>query len=224
MLVQIRNAEQKKDVVLNTVISYSLNSEKTVHSTKLSLQPGEIRDLKIPVKLPEDAKFGIAIRTEMLDESGRMIDCGKEFFSVSDFVPRDLSFGITNANLLYNEGMAEVQNSGFKRRYVGAYEYYCWAKSVIGALAPEDDEWIPNTEHSMDKVLTKKMVKKLVADAHSKGVGVYSWITGLWDYHYAFRYPERLQYNKDGQPNIYGGNVYPDGRRRADGPAEGRDL
>ena len=168
----------------------------------------------ITSKLPEDAKFGIAIRTEMLDESGRMIDCGKEFFSVSDFVPRDLSFGITNANLLYNEGMAEVQNSGFKRRYVGAYEYYCWAPSTIFGLAPKEDEWLTGTEAGYDTPITKKFVKGLVDNAHSMGVGVYTWITGLWNYNIGIQHPEWLQYCANGQPNIYNGGIRRTGIRR----------
>ena len=83
------------------------------------------------VKFPSDAKFGVILKTDMFDRNGKLLDSAQEYCCITDFAPRDASFGITNANLLYTKGMAEVQNSGFKKRYVGAYEYYCWAKSVV---------------------------------------------------------------------------------------------
>ena len=215
LLCNITNHGQANEILLRTSLIYNLAVEKVINEQKLNLKQNSKQQLRIPVKFPSDAKFGVILKTDMFDRNGKLLDSAQEYCCITDFAPRDASFGITNASLLYTKGMAEVQNSGFKKRYVGAYEYYCWAKSVIGALAPEDDSWIPNTEHSVDSTLTKDMVKFLVKDAHSKGVGVYSWITGLWNYQYAFRYPERLQYNKDGQPNIYSGKVYPDGRRRA---------
>ena len=215
LLVQLRNPGKAQEVTLKTSLIYSLNSEKIIDTRKVKLAADEIRDMKISCKLPKEAQRGMLFRTELLDASGKKLDTAQEFFSVTNFAPRDASFGVTNADILYLEGQIEAQTGGFKRRYVGGFEYYCWAKSVIGALAPEEDSWIPNTEHSVDKVLTKQFVKKMIAHSQSQGVGVYSWITGLWDYHYAFRYPERMQYNKDGQPNIYSGKYYPDGRRRA---------
>ena len=216
LLIEVRNnGASARTVKLRTLLHYGLDCECELDVRTLELAPRSRHPLQLPLEFPQAARPGLALRTELLDIGGKLLDSATDFCSVTDFAPRDTAFGLTNTNILNNEGMAEIQNSGFKRRYVGAYEYYCWAKSVIGGLAPGEESWTPNTEHHFDGTLTRKFVQEMVRDAHRKGIGVYAWITGLWNYHYAFRHPERLQYNKEGQPNIYGGAVYPDGRRRA---------
>ena len=215
LALNIRNNSAKNiDALLKVTCFYGLDSEKVLTEKKLALKAGSRQDLTISLKFPADLKFGTAIRCELIKD-GKIVDTAVDFCTVSDFAPRDSGFGVVNAGQVYKSEQVDVRNNIFKKKYIGSYEYYCWAESTIGALAPVHDSWIPNTEAPYSNVLTKKFLKHLIADAHSKGLNVFSWITGLWNFKYALQRPDRIQYTKNGEPNIYSGQVYPDGRRRA---------
>lgn len=203
------------DAELDVKFIYGIDTEKSCGKRKISLKAGERKNISIPLEFPADAKKGIAVVCELKTADGKLLDRAAEFCSVSDFMSRDAGFGIQNAGQFHNLEEAPVRNGIFKKKYIGSYEYYCWAESVIGSLAPKYDSWYVNSENPYSGKLTKKFVKGMIDDAHSRGIGVFSWITGLWNYKFALKHPDRIQYAKNGEPNIYAGQVYPDGRRRA---------
>ena len=215
ILGELRNSTGKKaDLKVKTVINYGLDTEKTVDVRKVSLKAGEIRAMKIPVRFPAEAQRGVAIRTDVTDASGKLLDRKLDFCSITNYAPRDAGFGIINVGQACQHGAQDTWNQILKDNYVGAYEYYCWAPSVIFGLAPSYETWIPQTEHNFRSRISRTFLKTLVNNAHSKGVGVYAWITGLWSYKEALQRPEWVQFTQNGQPNIYSGRVYPDGSRR----------
>lgn len=216
VIVDLRNTTAaKQDVTLKTTITYGLDTAKVVDTRKVSLNAGEIKNLEIPLTFPKDAERGVAIRTDLLDAKGKLIESKMDFCSITNYAPRDTGFGIINVGQAYQDGSQNTWNRNFKRNYIGAYEYYCWAPSVIFGLAPKEDKWIPQTEHNYRNVITKKFLKELVNNAHSHGVGVYAWISGLWSYKEAFKRPDWIKYNAQGQPAIYSGRVYANGDRRS---------
>ena len=215
ILADLRNTTGKKaDLTLKTTINYGLDTEKTVDVRKVSLNAGEIKKIKIPVSFPAEAQRGVAIRTDMTDASGKLLDRKMDFCSITNFAPRDTGFGIINVGQVYQHGSQDTWNQLFKDNYVGGYEYYCWTPSTIFGLAPDFESWIPQTEQNYRSRISKAFLQELIGNAHSKGVGVYAWITGLWSYKEALRRPEWVQFTKNGQPNIYSGSVNPDGSRR----------
>lgn len=216
ILAEIRNRTAADAAVKAKVFAvYGLDKEVQVASADATVKAGTIRKMEIPVKFPADAKLGVALRTELYDSAGKLLDSKTDFCSITDFVPRDSGFGIINVGMCYQDGSQDAWNRAVKKNYVGAYEYYCWAPSTIFGLAPKKDSWMPGTEAPYDSVLTKKFLKGLIDNAHSHGVGVYSWITGLWSYDVAIQHPEMLQYCENGQPNVYNGGIRKNGARRA---------
>lgn len=215
IIAELRNTTNAKtDLTLKTTVNYGLDTEKTVDIRKVSLNAGEIKKIKIPIKFPADAQRGVAIRTDVTDASGKLIDRKMDVCSITNYAPRDTGFGIINVGQAYQHGAQDSWNQLFKNNYVGGYEYYCWTPSVIFGLAPDFESWIPQSEHNYRSRISKAFLRELVGNAHSKGVGVYAWITGLWSYREALQHPEWVQYTRNGQPNIYSGSVNPDGSRR----------
>lgn len=215
ILAELRNpAATAATLTMKTYIVYGLDTEKLISTDSVSLKAGEIRTLEIPLVFPSDAKLGIAIRTEFYDAAGKLVARNMEFCSVTEFSPRDTGFGIINAGQANQHGAQEAWNNIYKKNYVGAYEYYCWAPSTIFGLAPQEETWVPHTEANYGTPLSKKFLKGLVDNAHSKGVGVYAWITGLWNYKVGIQHPELLQYCQNGQPNVYNGSLRRNGSRR----------
>ena len=216
VFVEIRNNSGKDaEFTLKMHLTYALDKKADQPVRKMKVAAGAKQKIQIPLVLPKDLEKGTAVSCEVLGPDGKTVANAMEFFTVSDFAPRDAGFGIVNVAQANQDGSQDAWNRNFKKKYVGGYEYYCWALSVIGGLAPEEEKWYPNTEHRYDLILSKSFVKGLLDDAHSKGVGVYSWITGLWNFKYAIRQPEWMQYSKDGDPNIYSGSIRTDGSRRA---------
>jgi hypothetical protein len=216
VFAELRNYSGKDaEFTLKIHLTYGLDKIADQPEYKVKAAAGTIQRVQIPLELPEDLEKGAAVSCKVLDPDGKTIAETMDFFTVSDFAPRDAGFGIVNVALANQIGSQDAWNRNFKKKYVGAYEYYCWALSVIGGLAPEEDQWYPNTEASYDLILTKKFIKGLLNDAHAKGIGVYSWITGLWNFKYAIRKPEWMQYSKNGDPTIYNGSLRKDGSRRA---------
>ncbi len=199
---------------LRLTLTHGLDRQFALSSTPLTLQSGESRRLELPVVFPPDVRLGIAVRCDLLDADGKPLDTAADFCSVTDFAPRDAAFGIINAQQAHQDGSEHAWNRIFRKKYVGAYEFYCWAPSTIFGLAPTEDKWIPHTEANYTCTLTKKFLQTLVADASSQGVGIYAWITGLWNYRVGLQHPELLQYTASGQPNIYNGTVWKNGHRR----------
>ncbi len=215
MVVDVRNhtAEQFTGS-LRLALTHGLDRESVLPATSLSLQPGEFRRLELPVAFPPEVRLGIAVRCDLLADDGKLLDTAMDFCSVTDFAPRDSAFGIINAQQAHQDGSEHAWNRIFRRKYVGAYEFYCWTPSTIFGLAPKEDRWIPHTEANYTCTVTKKFLQTLVSDAHEQGIGVYSWITGLWNYRVALQHPELIQYTANGEPNIYNGNVWKNGHRR----------
>lgn len=215
MLVELENTTKKNATVkTKTFVIYGLDTEKLVAEGSLNLKAGEYRKHEIPVKFPAEATRGVAIRTELYDAAGKLLDKKTEFCSITDFSPRDTGFGIINAGQVYQHGSQHAWNHIFKKNYVGSYEYYCWAPSTIFGLAPKEERWIPHTEAGYSNPLSKAFLKGLIDDAHSKGVGVYAWITSLWNYKVGIQHPDMIQYCENGQPNVYNGSLRKDGSRR----------
>lgn len=208
------NTEKDAGTILRFKCFYGLDSEKIIAEKSINLKAKSRRTVEIPVRFSADMKLGMAIKCELIKD-GRIVDSATDFCTVSNFASRDAMIGIVNAGQFFKSEQVNARNNVFKKKYIGTYEYYCWAESTIGALAPKHDSWIPNTEAPYHNILTRKFLKYMIDDAHSKGLNVISWITGLWNFKYALQHPDRIQYSKNGEPNIYSGQVYPDGTRRA---------
>ena len=205
----------KQELTMKTVINYGLDTEKEVNTQKVTVADGEYKKVEIPLTFPKEALRGVAIRTDLIDAKGKVVDSKLDFCSITNYAPRDAGFGIINSKQAHQHGSQDAWNQVFKQNYVGAYEYYCWAPSVIFGLAPEEEAWKPETEHNYREIITRTFIKELVDNAHSKGVGVYAWISGLWNYKMAMKRPEWIQYTVDGYPNLYSGMVYGNDDRRA---------
>ena len=213
ILAKIRNRTNADAELKAKVFAvYGLDSEVQVAEAALTVKAGTIQALELPVKFPSDVKLGVALRTELYDAGGNLLDKATDFCSITDFVPRDSVFGFINVAHCNLEGSQDAWNRLQKRNYVGAYEYYHWAPSTIFGLVPEEESWKPGVA-IYDVVIYKKFIKKLVENAHSHGVGVYAWITGLWNYNVGLRHLDMLQYCENGQPNIYDGIIRKDGSR-----------
>ena len=215
MLVDVRNHTATPfSGSLRLNLTHGLDSQLALSTTPLTLKPGESRRLELPVSCPPDVRLGVAVRCELVSADGKILESALDFCSVTDFAPRDAAFGIINAQQAHQDGSEHAWNRIFRKKYVGAYEFYCWAPSTIFGLAPTDNKWIPHTEANYTCTVTKKFLQTLVEDARNQGVGVYAWITGLWNYRVGIQHPELLQYTATGQPNIYNGTVWKDGHRR----------
>ncbi|MBQ7651016.1 MAG: hypothetical protein IJS15_08650 [Victivallales bacterium] len=215
MQVDVRNHSANPfSGALRLTLTHGLDSQFTLPATPLTLKPGETRRLEMPVSFPPDVRLGVAARCDLLSSDGKTIDTATDFCSVTDFAPRDAAFGIINVQQAHQDGSEHAWNRIFRKKYVGAYEFYCWAPSTIFGLAPTEEKWIPHTEANYTCTVTKKFLQTLVTDARNQGVGVYAWITGLWNYRIGIQHPELLQYTATGQPNIYNGTVWKNGHRR----------
>ena len=216
IVTEIRNnSNTKADLTLKSTVSYGLDSEKSLGDFKISLAPNAFKTFEIPVKFPADLKKGAAVRSNLVDSDGKIIASAVDFCTVTDRTIRDTGFGIVNAAQAYQEGSEFAWSRNFKSKYVGNFEYYCWMPSTIFGLAPEEDSWLPHTEAHYNTPITKKFVKALNKEAKAQGVGVYSMVTGLWNYQKGIQHPAWLQYAKSGQPLVYNGRMRPNGARRA---------
>ncbi|MBQ6471971.1 MAG: hypothetical protein IJJ33_08305 [Victivallales bacterium] len=215
LLADVRNYTGKAvEATINLTLTYSLDSVTTLPPTSVTFPPNSAKVLELPIHFPADVQRGCAVRCELRDQAGAMLDSMTDFCSVTDFAPRDAGFGIINVQQAHQDGSQHAWNRSFRKKYIGAYEYYCWAPSTIFGLAPKEESWIPHTEANYTCTITKKFLKRLVDDAHSQGIGVYAWVTGLWNYKVGLQHPELLQYTANGQPNIYNGTVWKNGHRR----------
>ena len=215
LLADVRNyTAAPVEATINLTLTFSLNSEATLPPVTFTLPPNGTQRLALPIQFPAAVQRGCAVRCEMRDKTGALLDTMTDFCSVTDFAPRDAGFGIINVQQAHQDGSQHAWNRSFRKKYVGAYEYYCWAPSTIFGLAPKEESWIPHTEANYTATISKKFLKQLVDDAHSQGVGVYAWVTGLWNYKVGMEHPELLQYTANGQPNIYNGTVWKNGHRR----------
>ena len=215
MLCDLRNTTGKAaEVTLKTTINYDLNTSKVVDTRKVNLAAGEFKNVVIPVVFPKEVQRGVSIRTDVLDSNGKVLDSKFDICTITDFLPRDAGFAIMGVSQAHQEGAQDSWNNIFKKNYIGAYEYYCWPPSTIFGLAPKEDQWYPGSEHNYRNIVTKKYIQGLVKNAHTKGVGVYAWISGLWNYKKAMTKPEWVTYTSEGYPNMFSGMMYPDGDRR----------
>lgn len=213
IIAEIRNRTVSDAAVRAKVFAvYGLDREIQVSEAGLTVKAGEIGKMEFPVKFPSDVKLGVALRMELYDSAGNLLDKATDFCTITDFIPRDAGFGIINVAHCCKDGTQDAWNRIVKKNYIGAYEYYQWAPSTIFGLAPKEDRWTPGVA-PYDISVSKKFVKELVENAHYHGIGVYAWITGLWRYDVALQHLDMLQYCKNGQPNIYGGKFRKDGSR-----------
>ena len=215
LLAQLRNhGTAKETVTLKTVITHGLNSKIKLDDVKVTLNPGEKKDVRIPVTYPKDVYKGLAFTTELYDSNGKLLDKQVEISSVSDFSSRDGMIATVNAKQGNLDGTEHSLVNCQRKRYIGTFYYYCWAHSMLFGLIPPTDVWIPRTEANYTDPISKKFLKGMISNAHSRGVKVYAMLTGLWNYDVAVAHPEWMQYCKDGQPWLYNGMVYKDGTRR----------
>lgn len=197
---------------------WDIDKVVTLPSREVRLAPGEMRPYRIDWRYPHEVEWGVAARLRVFVD-GKETDFKSDICSVSDFPAAATGVGIINANQAGQDGCEVAWADHLRRSYKGVTEYYCWAPSSWDptrktGLSPVADEWDVRTEHPLPTHLTKRYLKKLVDEAHKRGVSIHSWITGLVNYQIGMKYPKMLRYTEDGQPSVYNGRLT-DGKRFA---------
>lgn len=210
----VNNTKEKQSVKAVVELSTGLDTVTKVSEETLTLEPGEMRVYRKDWSYPDGVEWGVASRISVLAADGRLLDSRSDVVSVSDRGFAAAGCGIINTKMAAQEGMADAWADVMRRTYIGMFEYYiwspsCWDPDRKAGLAPVADEWDPVSEHSSTRPhVTKKYLKRLVEASHERGIHVYSWITGLVNYRMAVAHPDKFQYCRNGQLQIYSGKVH----------------
>jgi hypothetical protein len=206
------NGKEVQKVKLISKAVWSLANNKLIDNREITLKPGQSHEFKVHWKAnPMD--WGMTFRTDAY-VNDKLVDSMEEYCAVSDFAPAVAGVGIYNVGNCRQEGSEAVWVEKLRKGYIGVVEYYCWAPSTIGDLAPKEDKWEPHTESqgSYRTTVTKKFLKTFISDAHKNGIYVYAWITGLFNFQKGLEDPSLFQYCANGQPNLYNGKIHGDKR------------
>jgi hypothetical protein len=206
------NSQSAKTVKLVSKALWGVDREEIIDTRELELAPASTNKFEIAWQ-GKPMTWGMTFRTEAFVD-GALVDSKEEYCAVSNFAPAAAGISILNVGMAWEEGTEPAWIEQLRRGYIGTFEYYCWAPSTIGGLAPQEDKWDPHTESqaAYQTPLTKKFLKTLIDDAHSNGISVYALITGLFNHRKGLENPELFQYCKNGQPSLYNGRIYGDRR------------
>ena len=210
----VNNAAEERTVKVVVELATGLKDVRTVGEETLTLKPGEMRVYKKDWDYPQDFEWGVAMRVKLY-EGDTLLDARSDVVSVADRGFAAAGTGIINVGMANQEGAEAAWADVQRRTYIGALEYYAWSHATWDpdrqmGQAPVADSWdaCSDSQTGYRAVLTKKFLKKLIADCHARGIHVYDWITGLCNYKQAFAHPDKFQYCKNGQLQIYAGRVW----------------
>jgi len=206
------NSTDIKNVKLISRVLWDVNCSREVDNRLLKLAPGETGKFEIKWNTA-GLDYGVAFRTEAYIGDG-LVDRREEYCAVSNFAPAVAGISILTPGNCNQEGSEAVWVERMRRGYIGIFEYYVWAPSMIGGLTPHEDRWEPHTEAQgvYRSSVSKKFIKTLIQNAHADGIGVYAMITGLFNFNKGLEEPKLFEYCANGQPAIYNGKVYGDTR------------
>ena len=160
-------------------------------------------------KFPKEALFGATVKVICKDNGKEIVK--EDFCGAHDEMYRIGALGICTPDFCNQVGSEAAWMNALKRNYYGLMEYYTWAPSTVGGLAPDFDSWYPHTEQEGSTgtavKLEKKFVKEFIKQAHKNGLMVYAWITGLVNHNYGLNHPEHVQYCENGQPSVYNSKI-----------------
>ena len=212
----INNSGEAQEVRVKVELATGLADVRQVSDETLVLAPGEMRVYRKNWTFPKDFAWGVSSRVKVYDaKTGELLDERADITNVADRGLTASGVGIVNAGQAQHDGQEAAWADTFKRTYIGMVEYYVWSPSTWdpdrrAGQAPAADEWYPCTESQAGYrcKLTKKYVKGFIDACHERGIHVYDWITGLVNYRQAFAHPDKFQYCRNGQLQIYSGKVY----------------